>query len=438
MGAGERKLGVGMIKKCRLPGIGGMALGAIGAEIILYMIRIAHSGIIPLVAGVTVCRGVVVTVGVAGDAIQGNVGAGKREIGGSMIEHCRRPFRGVVTLGAILAEIICCMVGVQGVGIIIFMAGNTLRRKPGKYIVLMTIAAIHCLMRAGKGKVGQIVIKVCRFPGNVAMANLAIRWEITANMVGIVDFIIVRLMTAETIPGQAGKLIIGMTITACNCGMCPVQFKTGFLKVVERRALPSLFAMAGFTVLRKAEFGMCRGGGILVFRQVAVDTLLSGSGIGVHMAAIAISLKMSAPQLEHLRMGVFRSLPFPRRGSMAAHAVQSKARLTMRRIFRLHKAGYMASAAFRRGAGIFGLLFPHMAGLAVCYGMHPGKRKAPGGMQFKIFLLIFPTVVAVAGLTVAAKLGAVHIGMAIGTCSANLGKFQTLMTGNTIGKLVST
>ena len=69
MGAGERKLGVGMIKKRRLPGIRGVALGAIGAEIVLHVVRVAHPGIIGLVTGVAIRGGVIVAIGVAVDTL---------------------------------------------------------------------------------------------------------------------------------------------------------------------------------------------------------------------------------------------------------------------------------------------------------------------------------------------------------------------------------
>ncbi len=76
MSAGQRKLSVAVVKCSRIPGRCRMALAANMAKVILHMIRIYYAVEIRLMAGVTVCRRVLVPIGMAGDTGKRNMRTG--------------------------------------------------------------------------------------------------------------------------------------------------------------------------------------------------------------------------------------------------------------------------------------------------------------------------------------------------------------------------
>lgn len=87
--SGKRELGLTMVELRRRPGSSIMAFGTIVAEIIAHMIRVLHPVEIGGMARVAVCRGILVSAGVALHASQIGMRAGERELGLRMIELSR-------------------------------------------------------------------------------------------------------------------------------------------------------------------------------------------------------------------------------------------------------------------------------------------------------------------------------------------------------------
>jgi hypothetical protein len=86
------------------------------------------------------------------------------------------------------------MVRILGISIIIFVAGITVCWSPG-IPVLMTFDAGKRLVCACQGKGGIIMIKGGRRPGDIRMTKRAVLVKIVGNVVGILNTIIIIIMT---------------------------------------------------------------------------------------------------------------------------------------------------------------------------------------------------------------------------------------------------
>ncbi|RMH64410.1 MAG: hypothetical protein D6677_04960 [Calditrichaeota bacterium] len=149
MGAGKREIGVGVIEVSRRPLCGVMTGGAIMTEIVGGMVRIVRIVKVAAMATPAIGRRVAVTVAVAVDAVDGSMGAGKREIGVGVIEVSRRPLCGVMTGGAIMTEVVGGMVRIIGVVKVGVVTAKTISRQAVQFIVYMTIDALNGTVRAG-------------------------------------------------------------------------------------------------------------------------------------------------------------------------------------------------------------------------------------------------------------------------------------------------
>ena len=149
MRAGQWKIGIGVVKLCRRPGIGVMALRTIVAEIVLDMIRVCSIGIICFMTGPAVRRCIGVSLGMAFNAIERSMRAGQWEIGIGVVKLCRGPGAGVVALRAIVAEIIPHVIGIRCTCKVRLVAGPAIRRQILVLPVNMTGFALQGKMRAG-------------------------------------------------------------------------------------------------------------------------------------------------------------------------------------------------------------------------------------------------------------------------------------------------
>jgi len=114
LGVAPRKNGeiLPVVIPVRIPAVGIMTHLAISGEPELKMIGIGGAIIVARVAGVTVGRRILVTVGVAGNAFERKMSAGQRELGLAVIELRRAPAARGMALGAVMAEIVGDMVGI--------------------------------------------------------------------------------------------------------------------------------------------------------------------------------------------------------------------------------------------------------------------------------------------------------------------------------------
>jgi len=146
MSAGQRELSLIVIKSCRRPGRGTVAFRTIMAKTVRDMIRIGYRIIVLLVTGVAIRWRTRISIGVTGDALERQMGAGQRKLCLVVVECSRRPRGCGVTLGTIMVEIIGDVIRVgHGIivllvtgiaigwstGIAVSMTGNALQRQMG-------------------------------------------------------------------------------------------------------------------------------------------------------------------------------------------------------------------------------------------------------------------------------------------------------------------
>jgi len=86
MRPGQRELGLAVVELRRNPGRRVVAKRAVGAEVVIRVIRIGRGIVVALVAGETIRRRILISGRVALDAIQRNMRPGQRELSLTMIE----------------------------------------------------------------------------------------------------------------------------------------------------------------------------------------------------------------------------------------------------------------------------------------------------------------------------------------------------------------
>jgi hypothetical protein len=118
----------------------------------------------------------------------------------------------------------------------IFVASQTLGRKPGKLTICMAILATHVNMSTGQREVAQVVVKCSLFPIEGSMAGSAVRAKATI-------VLIILLMAGITIRGRALKNTILMARLAADFGVFPLQLESGEI-MVKRSPFPIIWSVA--------------------------------------------------------------------------------------------------------------------------------------------------------------------------------------------------
>jgi len=257
MGSGYGELSLAVIENSRVPAVGGMALGAIVAEIIGDVVGIVGAEIILLVTGPAIGRRSGITLGMAFHTIQGGMSSRKRELGLIVIERRRGPAGGGMAQGTILTEIVGGMIGIVHAVVIILVARPAVRRGAGELPVHMASGTIDGQVLASQRKTSKVMIESRRTPSVLVMALRAVLRETGVDMAGIGDGVIIVLVTSDTF---AGKIIlaVGVAVDATEGGMNPHKFESAGLHVIEGRPGPGHLVMTGLAIGGKSQ-GNVRG-----------------------------------------------------------------------------------------------------------------------------------------------------------------------------------
>lgn len=199
-----------VIERDRVPAVRGMALRAIGAEIVGHVVGVLDVVIVAFMTGETVCRRIVITVGVAKYAIQTDVRACQRKLCLAMIERNRGPSGRRMALRAIRAEVVGHVIRIIDVVVIVLVAGEAIGRD---ILVPPCVAgdAFQRKMRAGERELCLRMIETGWYPGGSRMAYSAVGAEIVGDMIRILDIIIVVLVAGEAV----GRDVL---VSACMAG----------------------------------------------------------------------------------------------------------------------------------------------------------------------------------------------------------------------------
>ena len=160
MGSGQRERRVGVIKSCRLPGVRGVARGAVMIVIAGHMVRIRCRIVNHSMTGVTIRRSsIVLAVRMALNTCRVRMGPSQMEGGQIMIEARRTPGRCRMTLCAIVSVVTGKMVWIARRVVPSYMTGIAIAHRVVVLTVDMTLSTPHSLMRPGQAEGSEVVVE---------------------------------------------------------------------------------------------------------------------------------------------------------------------------------------------------------------------------------------------------------------------------------------
>ena len=157
-------------------------------------------------------------------------------------------------------------------------------------------------MRAGQREAAQIVIECRVLPTCSGVAAIACGGELTGQMVGVRGPIVVGQVAPAALHRQGGREAAGMTLHAFQTGVRSRQGERRELCVVELRAEPDIYAVAGLAGDREIGGRMVQRLGGLIVLKMAGDALRAQAGIDTRcramMAIVASRHRVGADQRE--------------------------------------------------------------------------------------------------------------------------------------------
>ena len=181
-----------------------------------------------------------------------NVSTGQRELCTAVIEGGWFPSHCVVTFLTGMRELISDMVWLAGTLKVCIVTGPAVHRRAIVLSVRMTLRAGRINVRAGQREIRQVVIKRGRLPCRRIMTLCAGMTELIGDVIGVVNILVITLVTGPAIRGSAGVLAVGMTFDATHAYVCSGQWEIGEI-VVERCRLPGLHGVTGRAVMREVS-----------------------------------------------------------------------------------------------------------------------------------------------------------------------------------------
>ncbi len=331
MGAGQREIGIGMIKSRRFPGGCRVTRGTIVAEIIGLVVGIADRVIIRTMAAPAIRGRIVIAIAMAIHAVYGGMSSRQRETGISVIKIDRLPGVCAVAGGTIMAEIICLMIGIADRVKLGLMASETITGQSRKLIIDMTVLATGPLMGAGKFKPGSFqMVKSAPLPVIGIMTLLAYRRKTESEVARIACPFIILTVAIITI-GLGAAVSVGVTGDTFQIRMSARERKClGMIKGgpfpargVGQVALLAIQIKAGFLMGRLQRFHKIRQVASLTVHRCVAETM---AGILVAMAGSAFQVGMHAHQREIGLIMFFQHVHaiFPSGGRMAAFTTDTQ------------------------------------------------------------------------------------------------------------------
>ena len=132
------------------------------------------------------------------------------------------------------------------------------------------------------------------------MAAVARGRELTGQVVGVSRVIVIGQVASNTLRSQARRETVGVTLRALQGGVRSGKREGGELVVVEFRAGPHVYAVAGLAGDREIRGHVVQRFGSLIVLQMAGDALRAQAGINPRrssmMAVVASCYRMGANQ----------------------------------------------------------------------------------------------------------------------------------------------
>lgn len=167
-------------------------------------------------------------------------------------------------------------------------------------------------------------------------------------------------------------------------------------------------------------------------------TITRGTGVAVGVTGDAGDSLVPTGQRERRRMVEVGVTPAPESCLVAGLAIERESGRSMVGFFGRSVVGRVAVITFHRGAGVFLLGMPAVAGFAVRHGMGAGQSKAIGCVQLKGILAVLPVSRGVTALAFGTELAVVLIGMAVDTGRTDMAEDGIFVTADTLCGRMST
>ena len=160
----------------------------------------------------------------------------------------------------------------------------------------MALRTVDGAVSAAQGKGREIVVKFCRLPRIVVVANLAIFGKIARNVIWIGWALKVGLMTGEAIGRSAGETIVHVALTAIDCCVYAEQGKARFIVIIRRRP-PNICVVANLAIFGKITGNVIRIGRALKIVLMAGKTIFRRAGkTAINVAFRTFGSRMGAHQ----------------------------------------------------------------------------------------------------------------------------------------------
>ncbi len=186
------------------------------------------------------------------------------------------------------------MIGVGDALKIRLMAREAIFRRAGVAAIHMALRTVDGAVSATQGKGREIVVKFCRLPRIVVVANLAIFGKIARHVIRIGWALKVGLMAREAIRRGAGETIVRVALTAIDCCVRAEQGEARFIVIIRRRS-PDIIVVANLAIFGKITGDVIRVGGALKIVLMTGKTIFRRAGkAAIDVAFRAFGSRMGA------------------------------------------------------------------------------------------------------------------------------------------------
>ena len=231
---------------------------------------------------------------------------GEGKFGLCMVKLCPLPIGRCVATIALSRDVCLSVIRVLGSLVVRHVTTETVFGSsfvPASLVAAITSRTDMCSRQC---KPGLVVVESDSLPLLRIMTDRAIFREIGSHMVGIRCSVIVLGMASKTIPRGSFKLLSFVTRSAIQLSMRSDQSKSGYLRMVEFRSLPSIHSVASLTGQREMGAGMIRRSRALIVLQMTRHTVRAETDVdsrgSLWMAEIAVDGSMCPQQGKSVEM----------------------------------------------------------------------------------------------------------------------------------------
>jgi len=211
----QRKRGVAVIERRRIPRRGTVARQAIVIELSRHMVRIRHVLIVRLMARIAIRREtLVLAVDMTQITDRVDVRASQRKRGRRVVEGRRIPHAGIVTGQTVVIKLVGHVIRIGHAVKIRLMAGVTVTAGSVERPAAVTGLTGEGAVRTGQREARTVVTEGGRLPGGGRVTMAANPAEVRLHMAGIAGSLKIVPVAGVTVRGRVGKMPVGVATVA--------------------------------------------------------------------------------------------------------------------------------------------------------------------------------------------------------------------------------